>query len=202
MPNGTAEGLGLSVPDNGKLLSYWAKAAFAARCARHYAAVYTIDPGEPASARTAVAEAVALAEISAGLGGGPDASGRCIQIEAQFFDHYDVAALGNALGAFWTAAANTLSDLSECNTDECTARRNVAAIALAGNALRAAFPSVLESTQSFEPQEVLAMMCEGGCEELAALGVDDLACIIDRSTLEHWNKLQGVAQSTFERNAY
>lgn len=141
-------------------LPSWAAAALVARCARRYAEAYSSETTEPAASRIAVAQAVALSEARAGLGGDRE-SFELVEIDGQFFDNYDVEAIAVALGGYVTAASNTLDDLHEDPDLEPQLQRTLASVRLALVALETAFPIDTRSGELLPISEVLDLALAG-----------------------------------------
>lgn len=118
-----------------KPLPRWASVAVISRIARRFADAYADDVQEPAASRTAVRNAVALAESAASRGGHSDVSDT-YEIDGEYFDHYDIQALAQALAGYAEAANNTHAELSGDEHAEPFCRRAWSAIALALIALR------------------------------------------------------------------
>lgn len=129
----------------------WVTTAFIARCARRFADLYVDDPAEPAAARTAVAEAVWLAEARAGMGGERGVFCEALELDGKFFDHYDVVSVSSALSSYESAASNTYDDLVADPGIEPIVRRTLTAMRLASLALDSAFPD--ETGVSESPEE-------------------------------------------------
>lgn len=128
---------------------YWAAVAFVVRCARRFLECYENDSAEPSAQRATVAQAVALAETRAALGGDPSVVD-AIELDGQYFDTYDISAIATALGANENAADNTYADLHEDPNIERPIARIFTAICLAHLAFRCAFAHHLEGEPSFE----------------------------------------------------
>lgn len=119
-------------------LTYWAVIAFIARCARRFLECYEKDGSEPSAQRAVVAQAVLLAEEMASRGGAPEEM-EYLDLNGQFFDHYDLVAIANSLAANQEAAENTYADLQEDKQLEQHLARILTAISLARLAFESAF---------------------------------------------------------------
>jgi hypothetical protein len=171
-------------------LPFWGAAAFVARCARRCAQRYIEDHAEPNAARAAVEEAILLAEFRAGQGGDP-ATDEATQIDGRFFDPYDTEALSRALDAYREAALNTYTDLNDPES-----RRNLAAIELAGFALRAAFFAGSKNVESVGLDRVLDSIREGD-ERLLPYAEADLFLLLRLAEQENWTHEDGVPVEMF-----
>ncbi|MEO6918655.1 MAG: ATP-binding protein [Collimonas sp.] len=125
------------------LTPYWGAVAYVARCARRFLECYEKDSAEPSAQRATVSQAVALAEIRAASGGAPSAMEH-IELDGQYFDNYDIAAIATALAASENAADNTYTDLHENRSVERPVARIFTAICLARLAFDCAFASELD----------------------------------------------------------
>ncbi|MEF3082722.1 sensor histidine kinase [Luteimonas sp. SMYT11W] len=135
-------------------LPRWASVAITARIARRFADAYADDVHEPAGARIAVRNAVALAERAAARGGDGGISDT-FEIDGEYFDNYDIEALALALGGYAQAANNTHADLSLDEHIEPFCRRGWSAIALALLALRCAFPEIVSDANARTMREAV-----------------------------------------------
>jgi signal transduction histidine kinase len=158
----------------------WLTTAFIARCARRYADLYVDDPGEPAAARTAVAEAVWLAEARASMGGERGFFSDALELDGKFFDHHDILSVASAVSSYAVAASNTYDELAAEAGLEPIVRRNLTALRLASIAVESAFP---EETDVIDPPQ------EKNASELAVYGEPELQDSI-ASDLAHMEKLQ------------
>lgn len=123
------------MPDNDK---HWRMVAFIVRCAQRYGTAYVKDEAEPAFSRTAVADALALAEASTIASPDSDQDSEVWMVGDAYFDNYDIEALICALSSADEAAQNTYADLHEDPSVERLTRHAWTAIRLAGLAVHTA----------------------------------------------------------------
>lgn len=179
-----------------QVLPLWADVAFIARCARRYADFFSEDSAEPMAARTAVTEAVRLAEARASRGGNLNIGDGHQEFEGQFFDHYDISSLYAALDSYTVAARSTLDDLTGDPVAEPPTRRNLAAICLASSALAAAFPEEVGKSESPDRKSAIDWAVFGE-PELRPCIEADLSHVEELSHKEGWGSETGVSQSVF-----
>jgi signal transduction histidine kinase len=166
-------------------LPRWARVAFVARCARRYAEAFGADRAEPAAARTAVLQAVQLAELRAASGGAVGTYSDALEIDGQFFDHYDIQSIADALSSYAVAASNTFDDLAEDASVGPVALRAVTAVRLASLALDAAFPDELDAAEVSTLQQAFEWAVSGDSGLLRDVEAD-LALLEERSRKQAW----------------
>jgi signal transduction histidine kinase len=174
----------------------WVITAFIARCARRYAELYVDDPAEPAAARTAVAEAVWLAEARAGMGGERGVFCDALELDGKFFDHYDVQSVSRALDGYASAASNTYDDLVADPSIEPIVRRTLTALRLASIALDSAFPDETGAGESPEQNSAVEWAVYGE-PELGDYIAADLAQIESLWQKNGWGNDTAAPPSLF-----
>ena len=173
----------------------WVTTAFIARCARRYADLYVEDPVEPAAARTAVAEAVWLAEARAGSGGDRDFC-EALELDGKFFDNYDVQSVYGAVEGYTLAASNTYDDLVADPGIEPIVRRTLTALRLASIALESAFPDETGVSESPDHDSAVEWAVYGE-PELGDCIAADLAHIESLRQKNGWGKDTAVPPTVF-----
>ncbi|OIQ99430.1 sensor protein FixL [mine drainage metagenome] len=179
-----------------QVLPLWADVAFIARCARRYADLFGEDSAEPAAARTAVTEAVRLAEARASRGGSQSLDDGCLELEGQFFDHYDICSIYAALDSYTVAARNTLDEQNGDSVTEPPTRRILTAICLASSALAAAFPEEVGESAPRDHKKVIDWAVFGE-PELRSCIEADLSHVERLSLQEGWGNETGVPPNAF-----
>jgi len=152
------------------ILPYWASVAFIARCARRYAELISEDNAEPRSTRSAIMDAVRLAELRASSGGEWD-DVDYEEIDGQFFDNYDIVAVHEALRSYAVAASNTVVDQDGLTE----AKRIHASICLAILALEAAYVNYIDGVDEPPSHTVAIDWVLYGEPELLPLIEEDLS---------------------------
>jgi signal transduction histidine kinase len=184
-------------------LPHWAMVAFIARCGRRILPLYENSAYEPASQRTAVSQAIKLAEDRAKAGGeiGLD---DVPQVGEQHFDHYDLDALADALRGAARAADYTHQD-----NPESWAAVNLAATCLAVLAHEVAFGIPVYTRNASDPEipaqftdldkkaEVAINWCVFADKATEGAVLDDLERIHILAGKENWNTRTDVGPSQF-----
>ena len=98
--------------------NHWLRVAFIVYCGEALALVTSRMDGEPAWHRLAIRQGLACARARAMLGGsleddGCDDPDGAIILDGQYFDHYDLEALSDALSSCLNATRNTVSEVNE-----------------------------------------------------------------------------------------
>ena len=137
-------------------LPHWAAIAFLARCARRFLECYQKDPIKSSAQRAVVAQAVALAETAASIGG-EDKEPGYFELNGEILDSYDLDAIYTALRANENAAENSYADLQEDTSTERSMARILTAVSLAQLSFGSAIGDGQSSKQSISEKITLAI---------------------------------------------
>jgi hypothetical protein len=168
-------------------LPRWALVAYMAHCARSFLPRYEDESAEPIDQRTAVTQAIRLAENRAAQGGHFEFTD-VIQIEGQFYDNYDIDFLSTALKGLLNTSLNTFSDLEVPIKSDNPASPILTAVYLAKLTFDAAFDEYFSSdiarlAELAEQATVWVLDCE---HTFQAQLLRDFEMLLRRSTHENW----------------